>query len=165
MKKSIEYFHKCYEKEGDCWIWKRCKNKGGYGKIGLNDLAHRRSYEYHKGNIPFGQCVLHKCDNRDCVNPEHLFLGDRSTNNKDRKEKNRSAKGESHGQSKLDEKSVFEIRKKRMQGCEYQQLSEQYKVNWYTIRKICKNQIWKHVELGEECKEYVSPANGHRRVN
>lgn len=63
------------DKTDTCWNWtggRSAKNRGGYGKF-LNDvLAHRFSYEMHKGPIPAGMSIDHTCHNKQCVNPEHL---------------------------------------------------------------------------------------------
>ncbi len=85
---------------GDCWIWLAHKNKTGYGMfaIGMESyLSHRISF-YIKNNIdPKDKLVLHKCDNRACVRPEHLFLGTNQDNSDDCKAKGRLAVGERNG--------------------------------------------------------------------
>lgn len=78
------------DKSGDCWEWTGAKNKYGYGMLPYGPRkarksfgAHRVSYEIHFGVIPDGLLVLHKCDNKSCVNPAHLELGNQSKNVQD----------------------------------------------------------------------------------
>lgn len=82
--------------EGDCWVWTASKFNSGYGKITFNERqmgAHRASWLVFRGDIPAGICVLHKCDNRPCVNPDHLFLGTNLDNVRDKQAKGRARPG------------------------------------------------------------------------
>jgi len=76
-----------------CWNWQGSINTGGYGTIAIRRKTrtlHRLNYERLVGEIPKGICVLHKCDNPRCCNPEHLFLGTQADNIRDMHEKGRA---------------------------------------------------------------------------
>lgn len=87
-KKMIleERFWEKVDKKSDdeCWNWKASTNGHGYGQIcdGFCGVvsAHRLSWQIHFGDIPIGKFILHKCDNRLCVNPNHLYVGTQSDN-------------------------------------------------------------------------------------
>src|SRR5712672_3540290 len=77
---------------GQCWEWTAgCfTNKYGIKKWhGKKETAHRVSWIINYGEIPNGLWVLHKCDNRKCVRPDHLFLGTVQDNADDRERKHR----------------------------------------------------------------------------
>jgi len=89
--------------DGECWPIYGASTNGGYAVIKLGsmangtrrqDLAHRLSYQTFIGPIPEGLWVLHKCDNRRCINPDHLFLGTAKDNTADMMSKERNAKDE-----------------------------------------------------------------------
>jgi len=103
------------DKSNDCWEWQGTHDASGYGRIQIGrtpTLTHRVSWELEHGPIPPGRQVLHHCDNRKCVRPAHLFLGDNAANVADRVRKGRSgaAKGERNAKAKLTAFQVAEIR-------------------------------------------------------
>lgn len=143
-------FWKYVKKTPTCWAWDGCTNETGYGLINCppnkNRKAHRISWEMKNGPIPSGLWILHKCDNPPCVNPEHLFLGNRIMNMKDMVQKGRSCIGERHGQAILRSDQIVVIREKYLSGNFTQQcLANEFKVHIMTINAIVNRKNWAHI--------------------
>lgn len=104
----------------DCWKWNASKFRSGYGQITHGELvgerknlkSHRVSYELHFGKIPDGMAVCHTCDNPECSNPKHLFIGSFKDNAHDmiRKGRRYDTSGENNGQAKITAKIAAKIR-------------------------------------------------------
>ena len=98
LTNSKKYFLKKVKKTNYCWFWFGRKTNTGYGSIRFTNKkktgpkstqAHRISWIFFRGPIPANMFVLHKCDIRNCVNPEHLFLGTHTDNMRDKWDKGR----------------------------------------------------------------------------
>ena len=146
-ERYIKNFWKKVDKKDNssCWIWIGAHCNHGYGQMRINNkmkMAHRISWIIHFGNIPEGLEVCHKCDNPECVNPSHLFLGTHQDNMDDRKSKgrNKSLQGEMNGASKLKNSQILSIRKKYSTG-EYslRDLGREYHVGFEAIRRVVKH--------------------------
>lgn len=134
----------------DCWHWIGGKNEKGYGQLIVNGRmikAHRFSYELHKGPIPEGKVVMHSCDNRKCVNPEHLSIGTQAENMLDMKNKNRQARGSSHTNCKLNEDQVKEIKIKLNLGLSQRKIANEYGIHESQISLIKTGRTWKDVNI------------------
>lgn len=86
-----------------CWEWPGVQSKEGYVRVswsGVTCSVHRLVYDAIYGPIPEGMFVCHRCDNRSCVNPDHLWLGTHDDNMADMVAKGRSARGVHHGRYK-----------------------------------------------------------------
>lgn len=90
------------ETDERCLVFTGYRDQKGYGRIGDNDrvvrLAHRVAYELaYAIKLTSEQCVLHRCDNSSCCNPNHLFLGTRADNNEDMRMKGRASGNRNKG--------------------------------------------------------------------
>jgi len=148
---ALERFEEKFTKgdPSECWLWRASKTSFGYGRFSFTHYhtkrAHRISWEFYRGPIPNGIHVLHKCDVRDCVNPDHLFLGTNQDNVNDRETKGRGnqRKGEKHHNTKLTEDQVYEIRASNERT---DALAKQYGVTPHTIWQIRMRRRWKSLE-------------------
>lgn len=135
-------------KESGCWEWAGVRDtKDGYGVINIKGRsgrtrAHRFSYEMHKGEIPEGLVVRHKCDNPCCVNPDHLELGTHADNTADSVSKGRHVHGEKMHTAKLTEQDVLDIRGSSLSSKE---LALKYGVDSTNIWCIRAGKTWKHL--------------------
>lgn len=131
----------------DCHEWTGCMNPKGYGQFNLGGKpvrAHRVSYFLATGEEP--ECVCHRCDNRKCCNPAHLFGGTAADNSRDMVEKARSAQGERNGQAKLNEEHVLEIRRLYATGRFTQiKLAHVFGIDQSAVSWIVTHKRWAHV--------------------
>lgn len=95
-----------------------------------------------KGPIPFGMFVLHRCDNRSCVNPKHLFLGTDADNKADMVQKGRSAWGERNWWHKLTVSGVRQIREARAGGESLASIARRFSVGVSAIHKVVHGHRW-----------------------
>lgn len=132
----------------DCWPWMGSKWHFGHGRLysfGLDFRAHRLSYELFEGDIPAGLCVCHHCDNPGCVNPNHLYLGDKTQNTADRDRRGRTSKGERHYAARLSAEDVRAIRAEYAPG-RGAQLARRYGVSAEHVMAIVKRKKWRSLE-------------------
>ena len=113
--------------------------KGYKGKVTVH---HRVVYEQHNGPIPKGMVVMHTCDNRQCINIDHLRLGTQQDNITDAVNKGRHCHGTTHGANKLTEAEVLEI---RASTATQRNLAIEYGISKGTICQIKTRRIWRHI--------------------
>ncbi len=138
-------------KETGCWEWNNVTASHGYGNIhfeGKPFLAHRLMFLLYKGEIPKNMDICHSCDNKKCVNPDHLWLGTHYENMMDNIKKGRGnkQKGIECHKSKLKEEDVLEIRKLYNKGgFSVIVLAKIFGVTHQNIYNIIIRKIWKHI--------------------
>lgn len=132
-----------------CWLWVAGMHTKGYGNFfcdGKDLYAHRVAYELWVG--PIGDLhVLHRCDVRKCVNPDHLFLGTPADNSADMVAKQRSGAGEAHSQSKLTVEDIRYIRQRVASGVTRKQVALELGLCRSTVSLIVSGKRWGHVCL------------------
>jgi hypothetical protein len=139
VSREERFWEKVVRGDG-CWEWLAKKNNKGYGMFGGRKvdgfvLAHRVAYELTHGAIPKGRFVLHRCDNRGCVNPEHLFVGDYIDNVRDMHAKGR-------GRAKITYAVAEEIRARRTRGESRKEIMVALGVSVHTVKDVV-SRSWK----------------------
>lgn len=154
-KEKLSRLKELYEKQvirqEACWDWKGTLHRTGYAVIqydGKQIGAHKASWLIHKGALTEKLWVLHKCDNKKCTNPEHLYLGSPSRNSLDREERQRRPikRGIFHPNSKLTDEQVLEIKKLIRIGVPMTKISRDFKISYGSIEAIKNRKTWKHVK-------------------
>ena len=129
--------------DNGCWIYTGGLNGRGYGNIwhnGRTRSAHVVSYEVHTGPVPEGMQVCHTCDNKPCINPDHLFVGTAQDNIDDMIIKGRN---NFKGRALLTQGQVSEIRRLLIETCRSQQnIADQFEVSRSTIAAIKSGRNW-----------------------
>ena len=131
-----------------CWNWTGSKNGWGYGIMrfsGKTRIVSRVSASEYLGfNLNSNLCVCHKCDNRKCFNPDHLFIGTNADNMRDKKIKGRS-RGSKCSAAKLIETDIVTIKKFLKNGMKNIEIANIFGINARTISAIKLRQSWKHI--------------------
>lgn len=151
----MDRFMEKVEKTGSCWIWKGAKGPNGeYGHFAYNGetrRAHVVSYLLFKGEFGSNSEICHACDNKQCVNPDHLFAGTRSDNQKDMGNKGLHPwqrrpelvkRGEDNRSSKLKQSDVLTIVQRHKAGETQESIAKDYPVDREAIGKIVRGERW-----------------------
>lgn len=134
----------------DCWEWSGSLRRDGYAHIRVGPkrkLCHRVAWELAFGPIEEDpnnhhktRFVCHKCDNRKCCNPNHLFLGTQRDNVLDSASKGTYS---ASSRRKLSEEDVVRMRLEFKNGASFSELTERYRLNGSCIRRIIYGETWK----------------------
>ena len=134
-----------------CWIWEAGKNKDGYGYFSLagkNLRAHRVLWEMINGPIQIGAVLCHECDNRACVNPEHLWVGSDQSNASDMVRKGRSFRptGLLNNNAKITPAKVRKMRALRGSGVLLREIAKTFNVSVSLVSLIVRRLSWTSIQ-------------------
>lgn len=138
-----------------CWLWRGTKFKNtGYGQVTYKRKvysAHRLSMHVFNGfDLKSKSLILHHCDVKLCVNPSHLYEGDRLDNARDAVERGRQPTGSRHWNAKLDEDKVREIFRLLHEGVSPVDIAYKFGVEKSTVNLIRRRKTWRHVKEKNE---------------
>jgi len=135
--------------ENGCLEWTGALNDAGYARMNIdkrNVRVHRLNWELTRGPVPAGVHVLHRCDNRKCIDPLHMFLGSDADNVKDMMAKGRGCIGERQGASKLTLLEVQAIRS-LPQHMTHKEVADIFQISFQQVSRIRRGLNWNHVSV------------------
>lgn len=154
------FWAKAKRAESGCWEWTASRFRNGYGRFrldGRTQSAHRVAYELAVGQIPDGMLICHRCDNRVCVNPEHLFIGTHADNAQDMIQKGRhwivtdpgrrAAGGLAH-KARLSAAQVEEIFALSARGLAQRAIAKVVGTNQGHVSRILAGKCWPDARVG-----------------
>lgn len=158
LETKLRRFHQSYQVKEGCWIWAGKIMSNGYGSISCfksqfkTSWAHRVSYLIHNGEIAAGLEILHSCNQRNCVNPQHLSLGTRKENMAQASREGRLLHwkrplGEKNVSSKLTEESAKLVTEYLTKGVPKYQVAKLLGISRITVYRVSKGLAWKHLNL------------------
>jgi hypothetical protein len=136
-----------------CWLWDIAKTQNGYTTIRIPGTktkkvsGHRIAWVLFNGPIPPSMFVLHHCDTKACVRPDHLYLGTPKENMRDKivRQRTNHPYGERSGSAKLSNEDVIDIRHRYSEGTLQKSLANEYRVDQSTISDIVRKIHWKNI--------------------
>lgn len=157
----VRLHEKTRKGKNGCILYTGASTGGKYGLFSMKltysvyfmQTAHVTSWCLEHGAPPEGQHVLHRCDNRKCINPKHLWLGTNAENIADKMQKGRHPRGSQFEHAKLDEKKVAMLLKERAAGASAPTLAKKYGVTLENIMSVVKGRTWKHVQGPREIRQ------------
>jgi len=133
--------------ESGCWLWLGCVDGSGYGMIrvdGKTERTHRLSFSLSNNGIPEGLHVLHHCDVRSCINPDHLYAGTNSDNIADKVRRGRVKAGFQKGIKNINAKLTIEQANEiRASSLTQMEIAKKYGIGQTTVSEIKLNKTWK----------------------
>lgn len=152
-------------KPNECWEWLASRNNAGYGKMAIDnkgklEYSHRLSYQMYKGEIPQGLVVMHSCDNKGCVNPNHLSVGTHKDNigsaaRNGLMNKRPRLYGEKNGAAKYTDEQILQVIELLKQGLRQKDISEMTGISPGHVSKISLGKVRVPKQRSENGKAFT----------